>query len=499
MISPELRAEIRRKFYGEHWKIGTIVSTLGVHHDTVCRAIEIERLGYRIARVCPSSLDPYKEFIVQTLEQYPRLRATRLHEMVRLRGFPGSVHIVRDYVREVRPAPRSEAFFRLSALPGEQAQADWASFGKMTLGHAERFLSCFIMVLAYSRAIFARFVLDMTMESFLRCHQEAFAFFGGTPRTVLYDNLKCAVLERIGDVIRFNPRHLEFAGHYHFMPVAVGIGRGNEKGRVERAIRYLRESFFAARRYQDLDDLNGQLAQWTQEIAHARILAGDVQNRTVAEAFAEERNRLLPLPQHPFPTACLLAVKSGKTPYIRFDCNDYSIPHTLVRTPLTLVADEHIVRILNGDIEVARHARSWERRRQVEHREHLEGLVREKRRAHEHRGRNHLFAACPNGETFMQHVALYGGHLGGTTARLLELLDTHGAAELDSALAEATQKTAFSARSVAYVLDQRQRLRHALPVVPVVLPDDPRVTSLVVSPRSLHAYDALCNKEGGES
>ena len=163
---------------------------------------------------------------------------------------------------------------------------DWASFGTIPIGNTRRALSCFVMVLSWCRAIFARFVLDQTLESFLRCHVAAFEAFEGVPRGLLYDNLKTAVLERIGDVIRFHPRLLELAGHYHFAPRPVAPARGNEKGRVERAIRYLRDSFFAARRFHSLDDLNAQLADWTERVAHARIVPGDAEKRTVATALA---------------------------------------------------------------------------------------------------------------------------------------------------------------------------------------------------------------------
>lgn len=491
MISPELRADIRRKFFGEHWKVGTIATTLGVHHTTVQHAIEVTRFANTRHGVRISTLDPFKPFITQTLELYPRLTATRLHEMIRGRGYDGGIHIVRRYVRDVRPEPKTEAFLRLSTLAGEQGQVDWGSFGKIRIGRTERDLSCFVMVLSYSRALFARFVLDMSMESFLRCHEAAFAAFGGTPRTLLYDNLKTVVLERVGDVIRLHPRILDLAGHYHFAPTPVGIARGNEKGRVERAIRYLRESFFAARRYRDLDGLNTQLDRWIVDVASKRTHRPE-DERTVADVFdEEERPRLLPLPAHGFPCEHVQAVRSGKTPYVRFDRNDYSIPHTLVRKPLTLVASDVVVRILDGDVEVARHARSWERHRQIETSAHLEELATEKRRAREHRGRNRLFASCPSAKTFLEHVALHGGFLGGTTSRLLRLLDEHGAKALDEAIAEATQNTAFAASSVAYLLDRKARIAKRTAVAPVVLPDDPRVRGLVVETRALGTYDAI--------
>jgi transposase len=184
------------------------------------------------------------------------------------------------------------------------------------------------MVLSWSRAIYARFVLDQTLESFVRCHALAFETFGGTPRQLLYDNLKTAVLERTADVIRFHPTLLELAGYYHFAPVPVARARGNEKGRVERAIRYLREAFFAARRFHSVEDLNAQLTSWIERVALARVVPGDPDKRTVRVALEEERPRLLALPEHRFVCDHLRVTSSGKTPYLRFDGNDYSIPHT---------------------------------------------------------------------------------------------------------------------------------------------------------------------------
>lgn len=490
MISEELRSRVRRLFFAEHWRIGTIAQQLGVHHDAVEHALEPKRFANRRWAATVMTLDAYKSFIGATLEQYPRLRATRLFEMLRDRGYTGGVSALRRYVRKVRPVSKHEAFFRLSVLPGEQAQVDWGSFGKFRVGKAERLLSCFVMVFAWSRATFARFTLDQTLESFVRCHVEGFECLGGVPRSVLYDNLKSVVLERQGDLIRFHPRILELAGHYHFAPTPVAVGRGNEKPRVERRIRDLRESFFAARTFGSLDDLNRQLDAWLERVVHARRVPGD-DERTVAQALLEERERLLPLPKHRFCSDFVRPVASGKTPYIRFDRNDYSIPHTLVRKPLTLVASDTTVRVLDGDQEVACHERSWDRGRQLECEQHLAALAAEKRKAREHRGRNRLSAACPHATLFLQGVALHGGHLGGTTSRLLRLLDQYGAVELDAALSEAHQRSAFAAHSVAHVLDQRRRSRGAPIPLEVVLPNDPRVRDIVLTPHALGSYDRI--------
>jgi transposase len=488
MSDADQRARIRRLFFAEHWKIGTIAEQLGIHRDTVRRAIEVDRFGGSEARVVVSILDPYKPFIDDTLAQYPRLRSTRIHDMIKQRGYRGSTIVVRRYVRSVRPIPR-EAFFKLETMPGEQGQVDWASFGKVRIGSAERSLSCFVMVLSFSRAIYACFVVDQTMESFLRCHVLGFEALGGAPRALLYDNLKSVVLERVGDHVRFHPRILDLAGHYHFAPKPCAPYRGNEKGKVERAIQYIRHSFFAARRYSSVTDLNEQLREWIDRVAFARPRPQDPERNTVRHAFDVERPRLLPLPEHPFPCDVVRAVSSGKTPYVRFDLNDYSIPPALVRKPLTLIASETTLRIVDVDTEVARHARSYDRGRKIEDRAHLEVLGDEKRRASELRGRDRLTSACTHASALLDQVAHRGGHLGGTTTRLLHLLDREGPRALDDAIAEALARGAASAEAVAHVLDQQRRAKKAPPPIDVVLPDDPRVRDLHVTPHSLASYD----------
>src|SRR3990172_442380 len=167
--------------------------------------------------------------------------------MLRERGYPGGPDHFRHLVALQRPRPPAESFLRLRTLPGEQAQVDWGAFGRVAIGRAERRLSALVMVLSWSRALFLRFFLHPPMASFWRGHVEAFEHFGGAVRVVLYDNLRSAVLERVGDAIRFHPELLALATHYGYEPRPVAIARGNEKGRVERAIQYVRTAFFAAR------------------------------------------------------------------------------------------------------------------------------------------------------------------------------------------------------------------------------------------------------------
>lgn len=489
MITPEQRARIRRLFYAEHWKVGTIAAELGLHHDTVRGAIADDRVvGRTEPRVVASILDPYKPFVGELLAKHPRLRSSRLFHMIRERGYAGSEIVVRRYVQKIRPLPR-EAFFKLETMPGEQGQVDWASFGKTKIGSATRNLSCFVMVLSFSRAMYARFVLDQSTESFVRCHVLGFRALGGVPRALLYDNLKSVVLDRVGEHVRFNTRILELAGHYHFAPKPCAPYRGNEKGKVERAIQYLRHSFFEARRFTSVVDLNGQLAEWIDRVALARPRPQDPDRRSVRDAFAAERPRLLPLPEHDFPCDLIKPIASGKTPYIRFDLNDYSIPSKLVRRPLTVAASESEVRVLDGTEVVAKHPRSYDRGRKIEHRPHLEELAVDKQRAAELRGRDRLTASCPRAHALLEQIALRGGHLGGTTSRLLRLVDRYDAPSIDRAIGEALARGAASAEAVAHLVDQRRRADNAPPLLDIVLSEDPRIRDLRVTPHSLAAYD----------
>jgi transposase len=493
MIPAAQVVEIRRLFFAEHWRVGTIVTQLGVHPDTVRRALETARFA-RPAVVRPSLVDPYRAFLQATLQQYPRLRATRLFEMVKARGYPGSVVQLRRTVRTLRPGPVADAYLRLNLLIGEQGQVDWGSFGSIRIGRATRRLSAFVLVLSWSRALHAVFTLDQTLESFLRGHVEAFQVLGGVPRVLLLDNLKSAVLERQGDAIRFHPRLLELCGHYHCVPRPCAVAAAWEKGRVERAIRYLRDAFFAARTFRDVADLNTQFAQWRDTVAHARRVPGDP-TRTVAEALVEEQGRLLPLPTHPFPTALVRGVTSGKSPYLRFDRNWYSIPHTLVRVPLTLVAEAETVRVLHGTTEVAAHRRSYDAEETMEAPAHLAGLVAAKRQAAGLTRRDRLRQAVPAVATLFERLAGRGEALGPHVTRLHHLLDDYGAAELTAAVTVALDRDACGAGSVAYFLEQRRRTLRQLPPVPVVLPADPRVRDLDVSSHALESYDALIDPD----
>jgi hypothetical protein len=362
------------------------------------------------------------------------------------------------------------------------------------VGKGTRPLSAFVMVLSFSRAIDALFTLDQTLESFLRGHLHAFGFFGGVARTILYDNLKSAVLERVGDAIHFHPRLLELAGHYHFAPRPCAPARGNEKGKVERQIRYLRDSFFAARCFRDIDDVNAQFARWRGEIAHRRSHP-DERESTVGEVFERERALLLPLPEKPFETETMRVLSARKTPYLRFDRNLYSIPATLVGKPLTLLASNTLVRILDGVNEVARHERSYDTVRVVEDPAHVLALARQKRAAASLKGRDRLSALVPPCQRLFERLAERGDNLTAQTQRLSRLLEDYGRDELAAAVEEALARDAVGSGSVAHILERRRRSQGRKPRLPLPLPDRPEVKDMDVTPHRLEDYDDLAKRD----
>lgn len=502
MISRELEAEIMRLYHAEHWPVGTLARQLGIHHDTVRRVLTQSGIPAAEQSTRRSMADPFVPFIQDTLARYPTLRASRLYQMVRERGYPGRPDYFRAIVARHRPRPTAEAYLRLRTLPGEQGQTDWAHFGKLAIGKALRPLMAFVMVLSYSRYLFVRFYLGAAMSAFLDGHVRAFSFFNAVPRTLLYDNLRSAVLERVHlerapDAIRFHPTLLELSAWYRFAPRPVAVARGNEKGRVERAIRFVRERFFAARRFNDVEDLNAQALAWCTGEAAERPCPED-RSRTVRECFEAERPHLLALPEEPFPAQERVIVHTHKTPYVRFDLNDYSVPHTYVRRTLEVLATVQTVRILDGSTVIATHPRSFERGAQIEEPAHIKALEAEKRAGRAHRAMDRLHYAAPSASRLFQLAASRGVHLGSLTRGLIELLDTHGATALEAALVAALAEDATHLAAVRHFVDLHRALRGQSPPIPVTLPDDPRVRELAVRPHNLAEYEKLAQETADE-
>jgi len=492
MIDPEMIVKIRHLFFAEHWKIGTIAAQLELHPDTVRRALETGQFNRARHEHSAGLLDPFQDFIKATLKQYPRLRATRIFQMIQTRGYQGSVSQLRRTVSTLRPA--GEAFLQLRTFPGQEAQADWAHFGEVQIGRARRRLSCFVITLSYSRALFLSFFFDQGLENLLRAHVDAFDEFGGCVRNIKYDNMKQVVLHRRGDQAQFHPRLLELAGHYHFAPQLCAPGRGNEKGRVERAIQFIRSSFFAARPFTTLEDFNRQARQWRDQIAHQRQWPED-NSRRVEEVFREEQPRLLPLPAHRFDCERIVSVRSRKTIYVHFDLNLYSIPPDAIESPLTLAVSREQVRILKGSGEIAQHRRCWDRQQVIEDPDHRQALLEEKRRAMGSSPSGRLRLSVPESETLLDQAFRRGESIGRSTTQLVQLLDDYGPEQLRSAIQLALERETPRVTSVAYILNQRRRLQRLRPLHPVQLNRRPDLADLHVQPHNPDVYDGLSEND----
>ncbi len=487
--TPAQDAEIVRLHYVEHWPIGTITTQLGLHPDVVKRVLR--RDAPRDEAPQRSRLvEPYHDFIVEQLTLYPRLRATRIYDMVRDRGYVGAVTTVRRYVADVRPPPRREVYLHTEPLVGEQAQIDWAYVGKLPVPGGVRALWLFVMVLAYSRAIWAEFVIDLTAHSLTRSLVRAARAFEGSTRQWLFDNPKIVVLERQGDAVRFHPVLLELCAKMRAQPRLCAVRRPQHKGKVERAIRYLRDRFLAGRTIVGVDEGNAQLGRFIDTIAHVRphpVLP----QRTVGDVLAEERTRLLALPAPLPPTDRVELVHLDRQAFVRLDTNRYSVPTPVAERQrvVTLVSNDRVVRVLDGTTVVAEHPRSWGRRQVIEDPAHRAELVAQRRAARTLKGRDRLHAVAPAFGQLLARWTATGPSLGLRVTRAIKLLDLYGDEVFAAAVADLAVRGISDLGALAVACEtHRKRRDRPMPVLPDLSPhaDDDHV----VIPHDLERYDA---------
>ena len=494
-MNSEKETEILRLAISEAWPPGSIARALDVHSSVVDRVVRQAFQAPALPPERPKITDAYVQLVQETLAKYPRICASRLFQMAVARGYPGrSQGHFRRLVRGLRPRPAPEAFLRLATLPGEEAQIDWAEFGRVTIGRAERKLVAFIMTLPHSRAVFVRFFLSLKTCCFLEGIARAFEFFDGVPRRILHDNLKSGVIARDGTLVQFNEELLALCRHYHTEARATGVRRPTDKGSVERSVRYVRDNFFAGREWTTLSDLNNAAHAWCSGPALSRAWRrGD--DGIVGDALARERNALLPLPPRSFVSSERVSVKVGRSPYVRFDGNDYSVPPVYARSTLTVSASQDTVSCMVGAAVVSEHPRSFSKHETFTKPEHVEDVLVRKKRARSSAGLARLQAAVPAAESFLGELAGRGENLGGAVASLLRCLERHGVERLRTAMDEVVAAGSFRLVSVHHVLNRiENEHRWATPVaVPLSLPVG--VANMSVVPHDLSAYDAILNEE----
>jgi|WetSurMetagenome_2_1015567.scaffolds.fasta_scaffold31195_2 transposase len=460
-LSIELVAEIRRLHYVEHWKRGTIAEQLGHHPDAIERALT--RHGPQPKQPpAQTLLAPYLGFIDETLQRYPRLVGTRLDEMIRERGYAGSLRTLRRHLQTARPEPKHEPFLRIETLPGEQAQVDWAHVGSMPVPGGVRRLWMFVITLAFSRAFWAELVLDLDIYSLLRSLVRAAEFFGGNPRQWLFDNAKTVVVERHGDHARFHRLLLDLACELHVQPRLCTVRKPQEKGKVERLIRWLKERFFAARSFHSIEHGNVQLLKFINETGNQRPHPIHP-DQTVFQKFEEERPRLLLLPT-PMPNVDLVTPASvDKTAFIRFDTNRYSVPAQFVRRTISMAANDQLIRLFDGTDLIAEHKRNQGRHQVIELQEHRKSIVEAKRGAEVPKGQDRLRIEVPNIEPLFDRWFESGHNIGSMTVKTLHLLNLYGSAILVDAVGEMIQRGTFDPGALAILCDQHRQRRKISP------------------------------------
>ena len=483
-VERQTEIEIRRLYFGEHWKAGTIASQLGVHRDVVARVIGPLGPEPKARAPRPSVLDLYRGFVVETLERYPRLVSTRIYDMLAERGYRGSLRTLRRFVLRHRPAVANEVYLRLETLPAEQSQVDWAHVGHIRVKGGVRPLYCFVLVLRYSRAIWAELVLEQTTLSLVRSLARAAQHFEGVTHQWLFDNPKSIVAAREGRAIRFQSELLELAGALHVSLRACRIRKPTDKGGVERGIRYLKTRFFPARTIASVESGNAQLWHFLENIAMKRKHPVQKQ-KTVAEVFAEEKARLLPLRDAIFSTDLVTSVPADKTALVTFDTNRYSVPPEAANRALTLVANDLEVRLCDRDQVVATHSRSWAKNDVIEAPEHRAALIARKSAARDGKGRDRLRAEVPRADELMQRWLEDSRNVGSLVVRTHKLLDLYGATVLTQAVGELLDKGSHDYGALAILCEQhRTRPRRILPLALA-----PHVVDRDVIPHDLGGYD----------
>ena len=288
--------------------------------------------------------------------------------------------MVKKLVRKIRPK-REKAYLTLAFAPGECAQVDWGSYGAVRVGDTTRRLSFFVMVLCYSRQMYVEFTVSHTMEHFLgSCHQNAFRAFGGIPSRIMVDNLKSAVLKRTpGEAPVFNPKYAEFAAYHSFTISACGVAKGNEKGRVENAVGYVKKNFLAGTELPDFAAINPAAQIWLDTVANVRI-HGETRNKP-ADMLLSERPHLLPLPLHPYDIANVSSVRASSQFRVSLDSNRYSVPARLAGQRLTMKTYPDRLCFYYEERLIARHSRSYEHNRDFEDPDHPKELIQQRKNA----------------------------------------------------------------------------------------------------------------------
>lgn len=379
MLEAELQSQILALYFNERKSIRRIANLVGVDRKTVRRVIDRRKVQLERQRSERTSvLNPYKNKIKEILLQEPTMSASTILHRIRDHGYMGGLTILRKYVRELKTkaSPKlREAFLRLEFAPGECAQVDWGEFGDV-FGDGIK-IHCFVMVLCYSRMTYIEFTRSERFEDFIRCHENAFKYFGGVPKECWYDNLATAVQDRYGGMVKFNPRFYAYMGHQGINPHACNPARGNEKGRVENGVKFIRSHFWSGRVFKDFDDLCIQSILWRDQYLNLR--EHRVTRRIIRNQFeSEEKNILKKMNDLKYDTDEVISRVISSDFHFIFESNKYSVPWTLVSLPVTIKINASTIKVYYQEKYVAGHERSYLKNKVFTNPKHQEGLLSRK-------------------------------------------------------------------------------------------------------------------------
>lgn len=478
-------AEVLKLGLVDGLSVRAIAKRLGMARRTVRRMLghQLPERQSRAAR--PSVLDAHLTTIKALLEEAPELSAPAMLERLRPLGYRGGVSVLRDRMRVLRGSQPREAFLTLQFHPGEAVQVDWADFGFAIPGCPRR-VSAFIMALCHSRYLYLEFTLSQAMPTFLRCMERGLRFYGGTTLADIFDNMKAVVL-RPGPPPIFNKRFLAYAGARGFAVRACNPGRGNEKGRVERPIGFVRSRFWPGRHFANLLDLNAQGFAWRDDYANNRV--HEVTGKVPALVFeAEERRLLKPAPATPFDTDEVEATHASRTFRVRFDRNTYSVPWRLAHQPVVVRANDELVSVFLETQRIAVHRRCWDIGQDVKDDAHEAGLLEQKPRAAMTGLPQELDTLGELGARYFKVLAAGTRSLSRETVRLTLLVELFGARATAQAVADVMASGHVGAEYVEFVLRHKRGLRPAPPPLRLGVPE---LDGIHLREPDLSIYDQL--------
>ncbi|MFH1176215.1 MAG: IS21 family transposase [Acidobacteriota bacterium] len=484
-----LMADALRLSLVDGLSLRAIARRLSISRNTVrklLRAAPPQVLAPQVGSPRGSILEPYRPEIKALLDDVPEMKAPAVLERLRRLGYTGGITVVRDHLRRIRPRPHREAFLTLDFHPGAAMQVDWADFGFAIPGCPRR-VSALVMALCYSRLLYIEFCLSQAFGTFVRAMERGLAFFGGTTLVDIFDNMRTVVLVHNHKLTRFNHSFLAYARARNFGIRACTPGKGNEKGRVERPIGFVRERFWPGRRFTSLLDLNRQATEWRDDFANNR--EHEVTGKIPALVFKYEEKRLLkPLPATPFETDDIISTGVTKTFRVGFDRNLYSVPPRLLGQTVVVRANDDAVAVFLGTKQVALHRRSWGIGEDIEHPSHRSAALETKPGASAGVVPSQLVGLGEVGGEYFKVFAAGRRSIQREITRLTFLCELFSFAATADAMAEVMTTGHVGAEYVEYVLRHKRGLSPA--ASPLRL-GDPELDALNFGDPDLSVYDQI--------